>query len=86
MKGDLSMKTKYKAIIAICCVLLAGCVTAAAILLMPDRTTADDGEEFDPADVDKFTVEDKYKDVLEGIKAEMTEYLSLIHISEPTRH
>ena len=68
------MKTKYKAIIAICCVLLAGCITAAVILLMPDRTTADDGEEFNPADVDKFTVEDKYKDVLAEIKAEMPDY------------
>ena len=68
------MKTKYRAIIAICCILLAGCITAAVILLMPNRTTADDGEEFDPADVDKFTVEDKYKDVLEGIKAEMADY------------
>ena len=68
------MKTKYKVIIAICCVLLAGCITAAIILLMPNRTTADDGEEFNPADVDKFTVEDKYKDVLAEIKAEMTEY------------
>ena len=68
------MKTKYKAIIAICCVLLAGCITAAIILLMPNKTTADDGEEFDPADVDKFTVDDEYKDVLEQIKAELPEY------------
>ena len=68
------MKTKYKAIIAICCVLLAGCITAAVILLMPNRTTADDGEEFDPADVDKFTVDDEYKEVLEEIRNELPEY------------
>ncbi len=68
------MKTKYKVIIAVCAVLLAGCITAAVILLMPNKTTADDGEEFNPAAVDKFTVEDKYKDVLAEIKAEMPDY------------
>ena len=67
------MKTKYKAIIAICCVLLAGCVTAAVILLMPDRTTADN-DEADPSEVDKFTVDDEYKDVLEEIKNELPNY------------
>ena len=68
------MKTKYKVIIAVCAVLLAGCITAAVILLMPNKTTADDGEKFNPEDVDKFTVEDKYKDVLAEIKAEMPDY------------
>ena len=68
------MKTKYKAIIAICCILLAGCVTAAVILLMPNRTTADNDDEVDPSEVDKFTVDDEYKDVLAEIKAEMPKY------------
>ena len=68
------MKTKYKAIIAICCILLAGCITAAVILLMPNRTTADNDDEVDPSEVDKFTVDDEYKDVLAEIKAEMPKY------------
>ena len=67
------MKTTYKVIIAICCVLLAGCITAAVVLLMPNRTTADN-DEVDPSEVDKFTVDEEYKDVLAEIKAEMPDY------------
>ena len=67
------MKTKYKVLTLICCVVVLAGLTVGIVYAVSDRNTADN-DTVDPSEVDKFTVDEEYADVLEQVREEADSY------------
>ena len=63
------MKTKYKVLTLICCVVVLAGLTVGIVYAVSDRNAADN-DTVDPSEVDKFTVDEEYAEILEEIKSE----------------
>ena len=63
------MNTKFKVLTIICCVVLLAGLTVGIVYAVSDRNTADN-DTVDPSEVDKFTVDEEYAEILEEIKSE----------------